>query len=108
VFDRKPLLAWLPTVESITSPGTDRRGIMKNLSKLLVIAAVIAVVVKLLEQQKQQWTGLTELEARAKLEAKLPDKIPAEKRAEVTDKIIEAMKEKGALASNGQEADPTA
>jgi hypothetical protein len=80
---------------------------MNRLIKLLVIVALIAVVVKLLEQQRQQWTGLTEIEARARLDAKLPGKIPAEKRAEVTDKIIGAMKEKGALASHGQEAATT-
>ncbi len=78
---------------------------MKKLVKLLVIIGLIAGIAKLLEGQKQQWQGLSETEARAKIDAKLPDKIPGEKRAEVTDKIIGAMKEKGALAADAPPAD---
>ena len=81
---------------------------MKKLFKLLVIGGLIAGAVKMIGMQKQQWAGLTETEARAKIDARMPDKVPAEKRAEVTDKIIGAMKEKGVLTSDGQATDAPA
>ena len=76
---------------------------MKKLFKLLVVAGIAAGVVKLMGAQKAQWHGLTETEARAKLDAKLPAKVEGEKRTEVTDKIIGAMKDKGVLVPD---ADP--
>ena len=76
---------------------------MKKLFKLLVIGGIVAGIVKMMGAQKAQWEGLTETEARAKIDAKLPAKVAGEKRAEVTDKIVGAMKEKGVLVPD---ADP--
>lgn len=70
---------------------------MKKLVKLLIVGGIVAAVGKALMMQKQQWQGLTETEARAKIDAKLPAKVEGEKRAEVTDKIVGAMKDKGVL-----------
>lgn len=70
---------------------------MKKLVKLLIVGGIVAAVGKALMMQKQQWQGLTESEARAKIDAKLPAKVEGEKRAEVTDKIVGAMKDKGVL-----------
>ena len=62
---------------------------MKKLIKLAVFVGLIVAVAKLLEAKKREWQGLSEIEARAKIDAKLPDKIPVEKRAEVTDEEAE-------------------
>lgn len=70
---------------------------MKKLFKLAVIAGLVAGAVKMMGAQKQQWEGLTETEARAKLDAKLPAKLTGEKRTEVTEKVVGAMKDKGVL-----------
>ena len=78
---------------------------MKKLFKLAVIGALVAGAVKMLGMQKQQWQGLTETEARAKLDAKMPAQMPDEKRGEVTEKIIGAMKDKGVIAPDPAPAD---
>ena len=77
---------------------------MKSLFKLLVVGGIVTAIVKAVQMQKQQWQGLTETEARVKLEGKLPSKLEGEQRAEVTDKIIGAMKDKGVLVSDAPEA----
>ncbi len=71
---------------------------MKKLFKLVVIGALVAGAVKMMGMKKQEWQGLTESEARSKLDAKLPSKIAGDKRTEVTEKIVGAMKEKGVIS----------
>jgi len=72
---------------------------MKRLFKILIVVGLVAGAAKLMEAQKKEWQGLTETQARAKIDAKLPSKMPGEKRAEVTDKIVGAMKDKGVLSA---------
>jgi hypothetical protein len=78
---------------------------VKRVLALAVVAGIVAGAVRMISMQKKQWQGLSESEARAKIDAKLPAKIPVEKRAEVTDKIVGAMKEKGVLAGPDQPAE---
>ena len=77
---------------------------MKNLFKLLVVGGIVAAIAKTMGMQKKKWQGLSETEARAKIDAKLPSKLGGEQRAEVTDKIVGAMTDKGVLASDAPEA----
>ena len=74
---------------------------MKKLIKLALLVGGVAFAAKLLEAKKAEWEGLTEPDVRAKLDARLPDKVPADKRAEIADKIVGKMREKGVL---GEEA----
>lgn len=73
---------------------------MRNLFKLAALA-LIAVGITKLVAVKKEWTGLTEAEARSKLDAKMADKVGEEaKRAEISDKVIEGMRKKGLLVAS--------
>ena len=74
---------------------------MKKLIKLGLLVGGVAFAAKLLEAKKAEWEGLTEPDVRAKLDARIPDKVPADKRAEIADKIVDTMRKKGVL---GEEA----
>lgn len=63
----------------------------------LLIGMLVAGAKKGRARQASEWQGLTESEARDKLETKLPAKIPAEKRSEISDKVVGKMRERGVL-----------
>ena len=70
---------------------------MRKLMKFAVFAGLVAFVVKKIAAQKAEWEGLSEAEMRAKLDARLPDKVPAEKRTEIADQVVAKMREAGKL-----------
>ncbi len=69
---------------------------MKKLFRLGLLAAVGFGIYKLIEEKKN-WTGLTEDEARAKLNEKLSPRVPPEKLDKITDQIVDKMKVRGVL-----------
>ncbi len=62
---------------------------------LLVVLTVVAKKAK--SQQNSEWHGLTESEARSKLDAKLPDKIPSDKRSALADMVVGKMRDRGVI-----------
>jgi len=81
---------------------------MKTLFRLALLAAIAFGVMKLLEEKKN-WEGLTEDEARDRINEKLSPRVPAEKLEQVTDQIVTQMKARGVLLNepamdNGQGA----
>ena len=72
---------------------------MKKLFRLLLLVGIIIAIVKAVSAKKE-WSGLSEAEARAKIDGKLGRRIEdLEKRAEIADKVIEQMKNRGMLAA---------
>jgi hypothetical protein len=51
---------------------------------------------------------MAESDVRAKLDARLPDKVPTDKRAEIADKIVDKMREKGVLVEDAPAEDAPA
>ena len=80
---------------------------MKKLLKLALLMGGIAAVAKLVSAKKADWQGLTESEVRAKLDARLPDRMPPAKQAAVADKIVTTMRHRGVLREEeaGSEAE---
>lgn len=73
---------------------------MKKLIKLAFLVGGAYAVSKVVTAKKAEWTGLGESEVRAKLDARLPEQMPAEKRSEIADKIVGKMREKGVLGED--------
>jgi len=63
-----------------------------------VTATTIAKKAK--SPQRSEWHGLTETEARSRLDAKLPEKIPAEKRTMISDKVVGKMRDRGVIVED--------
>ena len=57
-------------------------------------------VTKSKSSQRAEWHGLTESEARSKLDAKFPDRVPADKRALIADKVVAKMRARGAIVED--------
>ncbi len=69
---------------------------MKKLFRLALLGGIGFAIYKLMEEKKQ-WMGLTEDEARAKLNDKLSAKVPPEKLDKVADQIVDQMRMRGVL-----------
>lgn len=67
---------------------------------VLVIAAIAACAKTAVSRRESEWHGLTESEARSKLDAKLPGKIPAAKRSAISDKVVAKMRDRGVLSDS--------
>ena len=71
---------------------------MKKLVRLALIVGGIAVASRIAASKKAEWTGLTESQVRAKLDARLPSEMPDDKRVAVTDKVVSGLRDKGMLS----------
>lgn len=82
----------------------------KSLIVILLLIVVVAAVAKKKSRAAgaSEWQGLTESEARSKLDAKLPGRIPAEKRSAISDKVVGKMRERGVLADDAADDDAAA
>lgn len=70
------------------------------MKRLLLIAGVIglvALIAKKRSADRTEWQGLTETQAREKLNERLPDKVPEDKRELIADKIVTKMRNKGVI-----------
>jgi hypothetical protein len=80
----------------------------KKLIGFALIAGAVAAAAKLIATKKPEWQGLTESEARQKIEQRIPSRVPEEKRAEVADKVVTKMRERGVLREEDAETVPDA
>ncbi len=68
--------------------------------RLIMFAVVLLIVVainKAMSHRQSEWRGLSESEARSRLDAKLPSRIPDDKRTAISDKVVAKMRHKGML-----------
>jgi hypothetical protein len=70
---------------------------MKKLLTVVLLVAVVAAIAKMV-MMKQEWSGLSETQVRDKLDAGLSRKVDdVDKRQEIADKVVTAMKDKGVI-----------
>jgi hypothetical protein len=79
---------------------------MKKLVKLALIGGGIVMVAKLVSAQKSAWAGLTESEVREKLDARLPARIPDDKRAAIAEMVVSRMRERGVIREESESSTP--
>jgi len=72
----------------------------KQLTLLVVVLLLVLAAKRAKSQRQAAWHGLSETEARAKLDQKLSARIPDDKRQIVTDKIVGTMRDRGILAED--------
>jgi len=70
---------------------------MKRLLLVIGVVGLVALVIKKRSADHTEWQGLTETQAREKLNDRLPDKVPEDKREIITDKIVTKMRDKGVI-----------
>ncbi len=68
--------------------------------KFLLFAGIVYVVGKVLAEKKNEYYGITESEARVKIETKLGPKMGEAQAAELADQIIPKLMEKGVIVAD--------
>jgi hypothetical protein len=76
------------------------RHVFRSLFKLAIIAALVAFAVRMAVEKKKEFSGLTETEARVKLEEKLSPRLGEETAADVAETVVEKLKGRGILAED--------
>lgn len=72
----------------------------KKLMFLAALTGIAAVLVRKRAAGSSEWRGLTEAEARQKLNDRFPDVVPDDKREVVTEKIVSKMRDKGVIVDD--------
>ena len=75
---------------------------MKVVLAVVAINVVANVVARLIRAKKAEWEGLTESQVRDKLDAKLGDRMPEEKRSAMADKVVAGMRSRDMLADESE------
>jgi hypothetical protein len=73
---------------------------LRFMVKLLIFMGLLYVAGRFLNQQKEEWMGLSESEAKAKVESKLAPKVGEDKAAEIATQVIAALTEKGVIKAD--------
>lgn len=73
---------------------------MKKLLKLALIIGGISAVSKVMGAKKAEWQGLTRTQAREKLDSRLPNEIPDDKREMIIDKVVSKMHDRGIVSDD--------
>lgn len=75
---------------------------MKKIVLVVAVIGLIALIAKKRSSDRAEWHGLTETQAREKLNDRFPDVIPEDKREVMTERIVSKMREKGRLTDDDQ------
>lgn len=70
----------------------------KKLIGLALAVGAAAAVAKLMVAKKAEWEGLTEDEVRAKVEQRMPSRVPEQRRSALADNVVSKMRDRGMLA----------
>lgn len=81
---------------------TERHPI-RFLLKFLIFVGILYAASRLLMQQKEQWMGLTESQARAKVESKLSPRVGEDKASEIAEQVVAVLTEKGVIQADPAE-----
>jgi len=78
---------------------TDRH-LIRFMFKFLVFVGILFFAGKMIAQKKSEFYGISESEARSKLETKLSSRLGEEKASEIVDQIIPRLLDKGVIKAD--------
>ena len=78
---------------------------MKKLLFIGALVALIAFIAQKAKEDRERWQGLSEDDVRERLDHRLPNQIPDEKRQAIADTIVTKMKDRGALTDDTIDAE---
>ena len=91
---------------------TDRRHPFRFMFKLLLFGGLVYALGRFVAEKKNEYSGLTESQARDKLVATMGPKVGDETASEIADSVIPKLKERGLVTPDpidqpaGEVADP--
>jgi hypothetical protein len=74
-----------------------KRHPLRFMIKFLVLVGILVAAGKFMAKQKQDWSGITEAQAREKIESKLASRVGEEKATDIANQIVTVLTEKGVI-----------
>ncbi len=65
--------------------------------KFMIFMGILYVAGRFMAKQKQDWAGITEAQAREKIESKLASRVGEEKANDIANQIVTVLTEKGVI-----------
>jgi hypothetical protein len=87
--------------------GAKKRRPFRFLFKLAVFAGILSAAGRFLVSKKEEYSGLTESEARERMQAKLTPRFGEEKAKEITDQVVPVLADRGILRSESSDQPTT-
>ncbi|MFO7299747.1 MAG: hypothetical protein DIU67_006105 [Actinomycetes bacterium] len=84
-----------------------RRRPLRFLLRLAVFGGIVTAVVRFLATKKEEYAGLTESEARERMQAKLTPRFGEDKAKEITDQVIPVLADRGIFRPESEAAPST-
>ena len=72
--------------------------------KFLVFVGILFVAGKFMAKQKEDWSGISEAQAREKIESKLASRVGEDKATDIANQIVSVLTEKGVIKSSTEDA----
>ena len=72
--------------------------------KFLVFVGILFVAGKFMAKQKEYWSGISEAQAREKIESKLASRVGEDKATDIANQIVSVLTEKGVIKSSTEDA----
>ncbi|MBT8214106.1 MAG: hypothetical protein KJP12_02700 [Acidimicrobiia bacterium] len=82
---------------AIDSTAQPRGVAIKKLIAFALVAGGAACAAKAVAAKKAEWAGMPESAVRAKLDARIPEQVPAEQRTVIADKVVAKMRQRGII-----------
>ncbi len=74
-----------------------KRHPLRFMIKFLVLVGILVAAGKFMAKQKQDWSGITEAQAREKIESRLASRVGEEKATDIANQIVTVLTEKGVI-----------
>ena len=74
-----------------------KRHPLRFMIKFLVLVGILVAAGKFMAKQKQDWSGITEAQAREKIESRLASRVGEEKATDIANHIVTVLTEKGVI-----------
>lgn len=81
-----------------------RRRPFRFLFKLAVFAGILAAAGRFLVSKRDEYAGLTESEARERMQSKLTTRFGEEKAKEITDQVVPVLVDRGIVRSDATDS----
>lgn len=81
-----------------------KRRPFRFILKLAVFAGILAAAGKYLVSKRDEYSGLTESEAKARMESKLAPRVGDEKASEIADQVVPVLRDRGLVQADAATA----
>lgn len=90
-------------MEVVMTEAESNRHFFRSLFKLALFVGIIMAIAKMVAAKKDEYYGISESEARYKVESKLSPRVGDDRAAEIADQVVARLKMAGVVTADAAE-----